>query len=56
MTHHGHHHSDKGAAYTGLVVSVVAIFAVVFAIVTMTNAKFEGHAKGGTSTTQSSGH
>jgi hypothetical protein len=56
MTHHGHHHSDKGAAYTGLVVSVVAILAVVFAIVTMTNAKFEGHAKGGAAATQSSGH
>ena len=56
MSHHGHHHSDKGAAYTGLVVSVIGVLAVVLAIVTMTNKKFEGHAKGGAASTQTTGH
>ena len=56
MSHHAHHHSDKGAAYTGLVVSIVGILAVVVAIVMWTNSKFEGHAKGGAAAAQTTGH
>ena len=56
MAHHAPHHSDKGAAYTGLVVSIIGIAAVVLAIVTWTNSKFEGHAKGGAASAQTTGH
>ena len=57
MSHHAHHHSDKGAAYTGLVVSVIAVLAVVVLIVNLTNRKFAEHSKReGAHAAQSSGH
>ena len=57
MSHHGHHHSDKAPAYTGLIVSVIAILAVVVSIVILTNRSFEGHSKReGAKAGQTSGH
>ena len=41
MAHHG---SDKGAAFTGLIVTAILIFALCFTIVKLTNAKFDAHA------------
>ena len=38
-----HHGTDKGAAFTGLLVTAAALFALCFGIVKMTNAKFAGH-------------
>lgn len=35
--------SDKGAAFTGLIVTAVLLFLMVFGIVKMTNAKYAGH-------------
>ena len=37
------HSSDKGAAFTGLIVTSVALFLVAFGIVKYTNAKYAGH-------------
>jgi hypothetical protein len=37
------HTSDKGAAFTGLIVTAIAIFIICFTIVKLTNAKFAGH-------------
>ena len=43
-THHDHaHQSDKGAAFTGLVLAVIAIAAIVYGIVQLTNRAFAGH-------------
>ena len=44
MAHQGHHGSDKGAAFIGLIVTSVLLFVLCFVIVQLTNAKFEGHA------------
>ena len=43
MSHHTPHHSDKGAAYTGLVAGLVAVMLIVYGIVLATNKKFQGH-------------
>ena len=40
MAHHAHGGSDKGAAYTGLVVGAVVLFLLVFGIVKLTNNKY----------------
>jgi len=40
-----HHPEDRGAAFTGLIVGAVALFAITFAIVKLTNAKFASHEK-----------
>ena len=45
MSHHGHHSSDKGAAYTGLIVSVIFILAVVAGVSKLTAARFASHDK-----------
>ena len=37
------HHTDKGAAFVGLIVTAAALFAICFTIVQLTNSKFEGH-------------
>ncbi|HEX6050334.1 MAG TPA: hypothetical protein VFZ21_13725 [Gemmatimonadaceae bacterium] len=41
MAHHG---SDKSAAFSGLIVTAVLLFALCFTIVKLTNAKFDRHA------------
>lgn len=41
-----HPPSDKGAAFVGLIVTSVALAAMVFAIVTWTNAKYANHEGG----------
>ena len=56
MTHHAndgatapvtvHGGSDMRAAFTGLIVGAVALFAVVVGIVMLTNRMFEGHGEG----------
>ena len=38
-----HHGGDKRAAFTGLILTAVALFALCFGIVKLTNAKFAGH-------------
>ena len=38
------HASDRGAAFTGLIVCAVALLAMVLTIVHFTNVKFAGHA------------
>jgi hypothetical protein len=44
MSDHGHHHeSDKKAAYTGLIVGLVALLIMCVTIVKLTNAKYAGH-------------
>ena len=43
MSHHTPHHSDKGAAYTGLVAGIVAVMLIVYGIVLATNRSFRGH-------------
>ena len=35
--------SDRKAAFTGLIVGVIALFVIVFVIVKLTNAKYAGH-------------
>jgi hypothetical protein len=40
VTHH--HQSDRKAAFTGLIFGVVAMFIMVYAIVTLTNKYYEG--------------
>ena len=40
------HSSDKGAAFTGLIVTSVALFLLAFGIVKWTNAKFADHEPG----------
>jgi hypothetical protein len=40
--HHDHHHSDMGAAYTGLLVGLVALLILVVSIVKLTNAHYNG--------------
>ena len=43
-THHDHEHpSDKGAAFLGLVIGAIALFAVAYTMVQLTNRAFEGH-------------
>ena len=44
MSHH--QSSDKGAAFTGLIVTSVALFLLAFGIVKWTKAKFAGHEPG----------
>ncbi|MCA0375148.1 MAG: hypothetical protein LCH84_05735 [Gemmatimonadetes bacterium] len=36
-------HSDKGAAFTGLIGGVIVIGAILYGITMWTNAKFAGH-------------
>ena len=36
------HPEDKSAGFTGLILGSIAIFLIVFAIVRLTNAKYEG--------------
>lgn len=36
--------SDRKAAYTGLIVGVVAVFIILFSVVKLTNASFAGEA------------
>jgi hypothetical protein len=37
------HTSDKGAAFTGMIVTAVLLFIMCFTVVQLTNAKFAGH-------------
>ena len=46
------HTSDKGAAFTGLIVTALALFIVAFGIVKFTNAKYAGHEGGKAEATQ----
>ena len=41
--HHGHHESDMKAAYTGLIVGLIALLIMAVTIVKLTNAKYAGH-------------
>ena len=41
--HHGHHESDMKAAFTGLIVGLIALLIMVTAIVKFTNAKYADH-------------
>ena len=43
MSSHATHGSDRGAAFTGLIVGAIVIAAMVVVIVELTNRKFEGH-------------
>lgn len=44
MSHHdAHHGSDKGAAYTGLIVGLIALLIMCTTIVKLTNAKYASH-------------
>jgi hypothetical protein len=49
-----HHQSDRAAAFSGLIFGVVAMFAMVFAIVYLTNRHYESEkgAKSATSATK----
>jgi hypothetical protein len=39
---HGPHGSDRGAAFTGLILGAIVLFALLFAIVKLTSARYEG--------------
>jgi hypothetical protein len=41
--HHGHHESDMKAAYTGLIVGLIALLVMCTAIVKWTNSKYASH-------------
>ena len=41
--HHGHHESDMKAAFTGLIVGLIALLIMVTTIVKLTNAKYAKH-------------
>ena len=41
--HHGHHESDMKAAFTGLIVGLVALLIMCTTIVKLTNAKYAKH-------------
>lgn len=46
MSDHAHHHeSDKKAAFTGLIVGLIALLIMVTTIVKLTNAKYASHEK-----------
>lgn len=45
MSHSTHHPEDRRAAFTGLIVGVVALAIVVVGVVKLTNAKFGAHDK-----------
>ena len=45
MSASAHHPEDRSAAFTGLIVGVVALLVVCFTIVKLTNAKFGAHDK-----------
>ncbi len=45
MSHATHHPEDRSAAFTGLIVGVVALAIICFTIVKLTNAKYASHAK-----------
>lgn len=47
------HSSDKGAAFTGLIVTTIALVVIAYGIVLMTNAKFAGHEGGKAEATSS---
>ena len=40
-----HHPEDRKAAFTGLIVGVIALLVIVVVIVKMTNSKFASHEK-----------
>ena len=40
-----HHPEDRKAAFTGLIIGVIALIIVVMVIVKLTNAKFASHEK-----------
>ncbi|MEO6446208.1 MAG: hypothetical protein ABIZ91_09995 [Gemmatimonadaceae bacterium] len=50
------HSSDKGAAFTGLIVTAVVLFLLSFGIVKWTNAKFAGHQGATTEATTEAAH
>ena len=41
--HHGHQESDMKAAFTGLIVGLIALLIMATTIVKLTNAKYAGH-------------
>ena len=41
--HHGHHESDMKAAFTGLIVGLIALLIMATTIVKLTNAKYAKH-------------
>jgi hypothetical protein len=41
--HHGHHESDMKAAFTGLIVGLIALLILSTTIVKLTNAKYAKH-------------
>jgi hypothetical protein len=43
---HGHHESDRAAAYRGLILGAIIVAIVVVSIVKMTNAKYAGEKTG----------
>jgi hypothetical protein len=54
MAHHHAHHDPKGdakAAFTGLLVGAIAILAICYTIITLTNRKFASHAAAPAATT-----
>ncbi len=51
MSEHAHHHdSDMRAAFTGLIVGLVALLVMATTIVKLTNMKYAGHKEAAEST------
>jgi len=44
--HGAPHGSDKAAAFTGLIVTSIALFIICFTVIKLTNAKFASHGEG----------
>jgi hypothetical protein len=40
-SHAGSHQSDRGAAYGGLIIGAIVLFAALYSIVTLTNQHYE---------------
>ena len=52
MSDSNYHPEDRKAAYTGLIVALVALVVILFTIVKLTNLKFGAHSKPAAETTR----
>ena len=50
--HHGHHDSDMKAAFTGLIVGLIALLVMATTIVKLTNAKYANKHEGAAESTR----
>ena len=58
MSHdHAHDHkADAKAAFMGLIIGAIALLAIMYTIVQLTNKKFEGHSAAASTTAPATSH